>query len=160
MPKSKKPAGGRPAKNFEPRYGAKKSAAAPGGRPSTPGSRSPKHRGFRVEEPAAPGKSRWTNEDRDARGERESRRGVAGDRPARSGYSRDDRTDRPRYDRDARPARSNDRGNDRSDRFSRDDRPARSSDRFERSDRPRYDRDDRRPARTPHSNASESANAS
>jgi hypothetical protein len=25
MPKSKKPAGGRPAKNFEPRYGAKTS---------------------------------------------------------------------------------------------------------------------------------------
>jgi hypothetical protein len=43
MPKNKKPAGGRPAKNFEPRFGAKKS-----GGPSA-GSRSPGHRGFRAE---------------------------------------------------------------------------------------------------------------
>ncbi len=70
MPKSKKPAGGRPAKNFEPRYGAKTSyqdrkrrpegeAAARG--PQKPGSKSPGHRGYRADAPEAPAKKRWTS---------------------------------------------------------------------------------------------------
>ena len=43
MPKNKKPAGGRPAKNFEPGY-ARKSGGPAG---TTTGSRSPGHRGYR-----------------------------------------------------------------------------------------------------------------
>ena len=49
MPKSKKPAGGRPAKNFEPRYGAKTSfqdrkrrpGDASAGKPGSNGDRAP-----------------------------------------------------------------------------------------------------------------------
>jgi len=139
MPKNKKPAGGRPAKNFEPRYGAKKS-----GGPAA-GSRSPGHRGYRPESTDAPSKNRWSADDRDARGERDSRRGGAA-RPPRAG----ERTERPRYDRDDCPARGGYSRDERparsSDRFSRDDRPARGD--YNRDDRPaRFDRDDRRPPR-------------
>jgi superfamily II DNA/RNA helicase len=143
MPKSKKPAGGRPAKNFEPRYGAKTSFQDRKRRPgeasaSTVGSKSPKHRGYRAEETtdAAP-KRRWSAQERagrdEARGIRTHNAGGArrDDRPARS-YD-----DRPARSYDNRPARSN------------DDRPARSySDRPARSysDRPARSYDDR-PAR-------------
>ena len=106
MPKNKKPAGGRPAKNFEPRYGAKKS-----GGPSA-GSRSPGHRGFRAEPAEAPRKNRWNSEDRDARrsapaGERPAYgdRAPRGDRNERPAYNRGERSERPSYgDRTDRPA--------------------------------------------------------
>ena len=55
MPKSKKPAGGRPAKNFEPRYGDKpayqdRKRHGDGASASKPGSKSPSHRGYRAAE--------------------------------------------------------------------------------------------------------------
>jgi superfamily II DNA/RNA helicase len=156
MPKSKKPAGGRPAKNFEPRYGEKKTSfhdrARTGGQ--KPGSKSPNHRGYRPVEEAAPAgsgasksggpKTRWTATQRAGRDEaRGIRTHAQGDRPARS-Y--DDRPAR----RDDRPARSyDDRPARRDDRPARsfDDRAARSGDRSARSgERPARSYDDR-PAR-------------
>src|SRR6478735_4202296 len=158
MPKSKKPAGGRPAKNFEPRYGAKTSyqdrkrrpegeAAARG--PQKPGSKSPGHRGYRADAPEAPAKKRWNASDRAGRDEsRGIRTHSASDRPARSYDNRPPRSndDRPARSYDNRPPRSN---NDRPARTydnrpprSNDARPARSYD-----DRPRRDHNDR-PARS------------
>lgn len=165
MPKNKKPAGGRPAKNFEPRYGAKKT-----GGPSA-GSRSPGHRGFRAESTEAPRKNRWNSEDRDARrsapaGERPAYgdRAPRGDRNERPAYNRGerserpsygDRTERPRYERSERPAYGDraPRGDrpsygDRNERpaYNRGERPAfnRGGDRpayGDRTERPRFDRD-------------------
>ncbi|MDZ5146216.1 DEAD/DEAH box helicase [Microbacterium testaceum] len=168
MPKNKKPAGGRAAKNFEPRYGAKTSfqdrKRRPGAEgPAKPGSKSPNHRGYRPEAEAAPDKGRWNAADRAGRAEARSIRSSArDDRPARSFDRNDrparsfDRDERPRRDAGDRPARSFDR-NDRPARsFDRNDRPARSFDRndrparsFERDDRPArsFDRNDR-PARS------------
>ncbi|MDF9809782.1 superfamily II DNA/RNA helicase [Aurantimicrobium minutum] len=154
MPKNKKPAGGRPAKNFEPRYGAKKS-----GGPSA-GSRSPGHRGYRPESEEAPRKNRWSNEDRDARrgapaGERSSYgdRAPRGDRNERPAYNRGerserpsygDRTERPRYERSERPAYGDraPRG-ERPSYGDRNERPAYN--RGERNDRPAYNRGGDRP---------------
>ena len=155
MPKNKKPAGGRPAKNFEPRYGAKKT-----GGPSA-GSRSPGHRGFRPEPAEAPRKNRWNSEDRDARraapaGERPSYgdRAPRGDRNERPAYNRGerserpsygDRTERPRYERSERPAYGDraPRG-DRPSYGDRNERPAYN--RGERSERPAFNRGGDRPA--------------
>ncbi|MDH6207583.1 DEAD/DEAH box helicase [Aurantimicrobium minutum] len=155
MPKNKKPAGGRPAKNFEPRYGAKKT-----GGPSA-GSRSPGHRGFRAEPAEAPRKNRWNSEDRDARrsapaGERPAYgdRAPRGDRNERPAYNRGerserpsygDRTERPRYERSERPAYGDraPRG-DRPSYGDRNERPAYN--RGERSERPAYNRGGDRPA--------------
>ena len=120
MPKNKKPAGGRPAKNFEPRFGAKKS-----GGPSA-GSRSPGHRGYRPESTEAPRKNRWTNEDRDARRGADARRGGSA---ARGPVA--ERSERPRYDRNERPAYG--------ERSARTERPAYG----ERNERPRYERSER-----------------
>ena len=174
MPKNKKPAGGRAAKNFEPRYGAKTSfqdrKRRPGAEgPAKPGSKSPNHRGYRPEAEAAPDKRRWNASDRAGRDQaRDIRSSARDDRPARS-FDRDerprrsfedrparsfDRDERPRRDAGDRPARSFDR-NDRPARsFDRDDRPARSFDRnerparsFDRDERPRRDAGDR-PARS------------
>ncbi len=100
MPKSKKPAGGRPAKNFEPRYGEKKTSFqdrkhrtdAPRAGASKPGSKSPGHRGYRPEA-EAPTKRRWTAQERAGRDE------ARGIRNHPTG-------DRPRFDRDARPERA------------------------------------------------------
>jgi superfamily II DNA/RNA helicase len=135
MPKSKKPAGGRPAKNYDPSR-APKSAGV------SAGSRSPKHRGYRPEETAEAPKRRWSADERAAkagvRGEKPARaeRGTRDERPARDDRPvRAERTDRPRFERSERPARRDDR----------DDRPARRDDRDERPAR-RTDRDDR-PAR-------------
>jgi superfamily II DNA/RNA helicase len=145
MPKNKKPAGGRPAKNFEPRYGAKTSYQERKHRPTDaaakPGSKSPGHRGYRPPtDGAAEPKRRWTAQEKAGRDSyrplhgslaRSAERGAGGQaRPVRS-HGRDDR---PARSYDDRPARSYD------DRPRRDDRPARSYD-----DRPR--RDDR-PARS------------
>ncbi|MEZ3158563.1 DEAD/DEAH box helicase [Microbacterium sp. BWR-S6Y] len=170
MPKNKKPAGGRAAKNFEPRYGAKTSfqdrKRRPGAEgPAKPGSKSPNHRGYRPEAEAAPDKRRWNASDRAGRDQaRDIRSSARDDRPARS-FDRDerprrsfedrparsfDRDERPRRDAGDRPARSFDR-NDRPARsFDRNDRPARSFDRtdrparsFDRDERPRRDAGDR-----------------
>jgi superfamily II DNA/RNA helicase len=150
VPKNKKPAGGRPAKNFEPRYGAKTSfqdrkrrtdASAPDrAGASKPGSKSPSHRGYRAEPAETPAKRRWTAQ------EKAGREQAHGIRNQASGASTRGHGDRPRFDRDDRPARSFD------DRPRRDfgDRPARSFD-----DRPRRDAGERptrsysdRPARS------------
>lgn len=173
MPKNKKPAGGRPAKNFDPAYakGGSKGGPARAGS-SKPGSRSEGHRGYRPEPTDGPRKVRWSADERVAagrtahRGDRDGRdAGPSSERPARS-YDRNDRPARS-FDRNDRPARSYDRDDraprtgDRNDRptrsYDRDDRAPRSYDRNDRNDRaPRtgdrtdrparsYDRDDRAP---------------
>jgi len=166
MPKSKKPAGGRPAKNFEPRYGEKKTPfhdRTRTGSGQKPGSKSPSHRGYRPAEEgsAATGapKTRWTATQRAGRDEaRGIRTHSQGDRPARSYDDRPARsTDRPSrsYGND-RPQRSNgerparrEYGDDRPVR-SYDDRPARSTDRPARShdDRPARPYSNDRPQRS------------
>ena len=152
MPKNKKPAGGRPAKNFDPSYarGGRKGGPARSGS-AKPGSRSVGHRGYRSEESDAPRKERWSRDERVAAGRTPHRalREGRDDRPQR------DQSERParRFDRDDRAPRSFDRNDrsdrsDRSDRGARSDRDPRSYDRSDRSDRPArsYDRGDR-PAR-------------
>ncbi|MFT4212484.1 MAG: DEAD/DEAH box helicase [Microbacterium sp.] len=160
MPKSKKPAGGRAAKNFEPRYGAKTSFQDRKRRPGeasagTAGSKSPNHRGHRPAEAEAPAKRRWTAQEKagreEARGIRSQARtsGARTDRPSRSYDDRPARPfdSRPGRSTDSRPARQYD---DRPARRTSGDRPARSyDDRPTRSydDRPARSFDDR-PART------------
>ena len=149
MPKNKKPAGGRAAKNFEPRYGAKSSYQDRKRRPGESsagqtGSRSAGHRGHRPEEATdASPKRRWNAQERAGRAEaRAIRTHSHDDRPSRSQGDRPARSydDRPR--RDDRPARSYE------DRPRRDDRPARSyEDRPRRDDRPARSQGDR-PARS------------
>ncbi|MCR2762635.1 DEAD/DEAH box helicase [Microbacterium sp. zg.B48] len=169
MPKSKKPAGGRPAKNFEPRYGEKKTPfheRARGGSAQKPGSKSVTHRGYRAAEEGAPSnaprtagprtgaaksgapKTRWTATQRAGRDEaRGARVPSHGDRPVRSfddrpARSGDDRPARRDYNSD-RPTRR-DYSNDRPAR-SGDDRPAR---RDINSDRPARPYGNDRPARS------------
>ncbi len=140
MPKSKKPAGGRP--NFEPRYGEKKTPfheRTRSGGGQKPGSKSPSHRGYRATEEGASGapKTRWTATQRAGRDEaRGIRTHSQGDRPARS-YD-----DRPQRSNDDRPARR-EYGNDRPAR-SFDDRPKREYS----SDRPARPYSNDRPARS------------
>ncbi len=164
MPKNKKPAGGRPAKNFDPSYarGGSKGGPARSGS-SKPGSRSAGHRGYRPEEAEAPRKARWSSDERVASGRsphravRESRDDRA-PREARNEGERGARRFGPRRPRAAArstattaarprrpPARSYDR-DDRAPRRDRDDRPARP---HYREDRPArsFDRDDRAPRR-------------
>ncbi|WP_217178606.1 DEAD/DEAH box helicase [Streptomyces sp. AC495_CC817] len=168
MPKNKKPRGGRPSANFEPRYGAKKTSFHDRHRPAgardgtrderggradagdrrtasagfdrRPGSRSPGHRGFRAEQEGGAPKQRWNAQERAGRDEARSIRNRAESGRREAPHHRDER---PRYaDRGAERPRF-----ERDDRPRRDDRDARGS-RFERDDRPR--RDDRfgeRPAR-------------
>ncbi|PKI91245.1 RNA helicase [Actinomycetales bacterium SN12] len=173
MPKNGKPKGGRPARNFEPRYaksGPSFHERHSGGRPSRdgdrrtdagehrsfssdaradrrPGSVSPKHRGYRPAdaEGSAP-KGRWSDTQRAGRDEARSIRNRAESGRREAPHHRGERDDR----RDGR-------GFDRNDRFGRDARPARD-DRFARDARPargdrggyerrdRFDRD-ARPAR-------------
>ena len=149
MPKNKKPAGGRPARNFDP-Y-AKNSRT---GTAQKPGARSAGHRGYRPDEAEGQRKARWTRDERVAggrtphRGDREDReRREQGAAPAR-GPQRDDRPAR-RFDRDERPARRFEDRDDRAPRrFDRDDRaPRRFEDRGERPARRFEDRDDRAPRR-------------
>ncbi|MDL5487014.1 DEAD/DEAH box helicase [Microbacterium wangruii] len=164
MPKSKKPAGGRPAKNFEPRYGAKTSFQDRKRRPGeastgTTGSKSPSHRGYRAPEQttdAAP-KRRWTAQEKVGRDASRSIRSHSEERPRRSFDDRPARSfdDRPARSAGDRPQRDGYRGaqGDRparsyGDRPQRDDRPARSyDDRPKRSYGDRPQRDDR-PARS------------
>jgi superfamily II DNA/RNA helicase len=166
MPKNKKPAGGRPAQNFDPRRGAKpnyqdakrRGDARPATGADKPGSRSPGHRGYRPEADEAPAKRRWTAQEKAGRDEarairsrgdaprRDDRPGSAERAPRRDdraprSYDRDDRAPR----RDDRAPRSYDGGAERPRRDARDQRP-RS---YDRNDRPSgsYDRNDR-PARS------------
>lgn len=113
MPKSKKPAGGRPAKNFDPRRGAKKGGSFQDRKrrpaetgPSKPGSKSPKHRGYRVEEDAP--KRRWSAAEKAGR---DGARGIS-----KSG--RDNRS----FDRDDRAPRDERRGGERGYARNNDDR--------------------------------------
>ncbi|GAA2035083.1 hypothetical protein GCM10009819_19380 [Agromyces tropicus] len=136
MPKNRKPAGGRVARDFDPaRQGARRTPGR-GGSTQKPGSRSPKHRGHRPEDAESAKAPRWTREERVAKGRTEHR----ADRPGRDDRraERDDRGPR-RFDRDERAPR----------RFDRDDRAPRRDDRFDRGDRGdrRFDRDDRAPRR-------------
>ncbi|WP_279365400.1 DEAD/DEAH box helicase [Microbacterium testaceum] len=164
MPKNKKPAGGRAAKNFEPRYGAKTSFQDRKRRPGTeapakPGSKSPSHRGYRPEAEATADKGRWNAADRAGRTEARSiRTSARDDRPARSFDDRParsfDRDERSRRDAGERSARSFDRSDRPARSFDRNERPARSFDdrparSFDRNDRPArsFDRSDR-PARS------------
>lgn len=114
MPKNKKPAGGRAAKNFDPRYNPKYRAksddsAAGGGkrRPGEsstgkPGSRSAGHRGHRTEpgEGAAP-ERRWSAQEKVGRDEARAIRSHAkDDRPGAQRPRPDSgREDRPRTSR-------------------------------------------------------------
>ena len=176
MPKNNRPAGGRPAKNYEPR-GKQTSFQDAKRRPGTssagkPGSASAKHRGYRpVEEGAPAEKRRWSAQEKagrnESRGIRDTARAAHRDeRPARSFDDRPARSfdDRPRRDFGDRPARSFDDRPRRDfsdrparsfdDRPRRDDRSARSfDDRPRRDDRPARSFDDRprrddRPARS------------
>ncbi|MGO4689605.1 DEAD/DEAH box helicase [Glaciibacter sp. 2TAF33] len=139
MPKSKKPAVGRAAKNFDPA----KSGPSKGG---PRGSKSPNHRGFRADE-GAPKKQRWNADERATRaasrpaGERTERPSY-GERTERPAYNdRPARTERPAYGaRTERPSYG-----DRPDRGARTERPS-YGDRAPRTDRPAYNND--RPART------------
>ncbi|MBA8814984.1 superfamily II DNA/RNA helicase [Microbacterium halimionae] len=161
MPQNKKPAGTRPAKNFDPKYAPKTSYQDRKRRPDAvgatkPGSKSPSHRGYRAQsEDTAPTKRRWNADERAAReGTRPAREAGSYDRPRRSfdqdaaprrgaserssgGPRRDfaprqDRSDRPRRDFNDRP------------RQDRDDRPHQGfAPRRDFNDRPRQDRDDR-----------------
>jgi len=150
MPKNKKPAGGRPAQNFDPRYAKKKPGGPFRGNDGARGPRRDETVGYRAERPARDGERR------------------SFDRPARDGERpRYDRSERPGFDRGARPARDGERrsfdrpardggrpsfNRDERPRFDRDARPARDGERrsFDRpardGDRPRFDRD-ARPAR-------------
>ncbi len=166
MPKSKKPAVGRAAKNFDPNH----SGGARGGAPKS-GSKSPSHRGFRADE-GAPKKQRWNADERASRASSRptgDRPAYGNERPAAAGRTerpayndRAPRTDRPAYNNDRpsygdraprtdRPAYNNDRPS-YGDRAPRTDRPAYNNDRpsygdrAPRSDRPAYNSD--RPART------------
>ncbi|MBN9630340.1 MAG: DEAD/DEAH box helicase [Actinobacteria bacterium] len=117
------------------------------------GSRSPKHRGYRDEAPAAGKKARWTTEDRAARG-----RDTFGTRDnARGGSERGGsagRTERPNWEPRGKDARRTEREWDNRSRAGRrdddrprrdyDDRPRRQfDDRGDRADRPRRDFDER-----------------
>ncbi len=171
MPKSKKPAGGRP--NYEPRYGEKKTSfhdrkhrPADGGSrvaaPAKAGSRSPGHRGHRPAEQDAPDKRRWTAQERagrdEARGIRTHSQGArsarsSDDRPARANSDRSGayRSQERRSDTPARDANASRSNRDRPEygTNSRAERPGRSfNDRPARpySDRPARSYDDR-PAR-------------
>ena len=148
VPKNKKPAGGRPAKNFDPSYAKGGRKGGPGARHGStsqkPGSRSPGHRGHRPEE-EAPRKERWSREERVSTG-RTPHRALRDGRPVRDERpARDDRAPR-RFDRDDRSPRRSDRDDRAPRRFDRDERPARSYDRDDRAPR-RSDRDERAPRR-------------
>ena len=145
MPK-KKPVGGRPAKNYDPNYAAKRPAGKPG-------SRSEGHRGFRAADPNAPKKARWNADERAAkhagRYSDEPRAKRSDDDRAPRSFDRDDRA--PRRDNDAprsfnRDDRAPRRDNDGPRRFDRDDRAPRSFNRDDRAPRS-FNRDDRAPRR-------------
>ncbi|WJL97149.1 DEAD/DEAH box helicase [Microbacterium sp. ET2] len=173
-PKNKKPAGGRPARNYDPRYAAGSSyqdrkrrpadGAGAGGAGAKAGSRSPGHRGYRANDGAADSragasrewvareasepKRRWSAQEKAGRDEARAIRSQA--RGDRGSYARqgDDRPAR-RFEGGERPQRrfEDDRPQRRfEDRAPRrgDDRPAR---RFEGGERPQRRFEDDRPQR-------------
>jgi superfamily II DNA/RNA helicase len=137
VPKNKKPQGGRAARNFEPRYGAKKtsfhdrhhgapardgarderggradagdrrSAPAAGGYDRRPGSRSAGHRGYRPAE-AETGAPKQRWSASERAG-RDEARSIRNRAESGRREAPHNRDERPRYDRDERP-RYNDRG--------------------------------------------------
>ncbi|MGO4536444.1 DEAD/DEAH box helicase [Leifsonia sp. 2MCAF36] len=113
----------------------RRSQPSRGGAPKS-GSRSPKHRGYRAEEPADGKKARWTTEDRAARG-----RSAFGTRDDSAGTRRGaaPRGERPNWEPRGKDARRTER--EWEDRSQRQERPRRSSD--DRADRPRRDADER-----------------
>lgn len=155
MPKNKKPQGGRPSRNFEPRYGANKTsfhdrhAGRPEGgrsdagaqrsassRPSStsdrgadrrPGSKSATHRGYRPAEAdgGAP-KRRWSDQERAGRDEA---RGIRGRAESGRRETPHHQGERPRTDgrrfNDDRPRFNSDRGAERP-RYN-DERPRRDA---------------------------------
>ena len=150
--------GYKPAKNYEPGRG--KSA-------SKPGSKSPKHRGYKPEV-EAPKKARWNADDRATRAARTDRtdrtdrtaradrtdRFAQADRPERADRARTGRSERPSRDRDMRPARGDRPSYDREARPARGDRPdwaprAERAGQNSRSRRenPRHERVERRTSR-------------
>ncbi|NYF18284.1 superfamily II DNA/RNA helicase [Microbacterium sp. AK009] len=162
-PKNKKPAGGRPARNYDPRYAAGSSyqdrkrrpadGAGAGGSGAKAGSRSPGHRGYRANDGAVDGRHggsrEWVAREASEPKRRWSAQEKAGRDEARAIRSQA-RGDRGAYGRqgDDRPARRHE-GGDRPRRF--EDRPARGGDdrsprRFEGGDRPQRPFQDR-PAR-------------
>jgi superfamily II DNA/RNA helicase len=118
----------------------RRSQPSRGGAPKG-GSRSPKHRGYRAEEPATGKKARWSAEDRAARG-----RAVYGSRDESAGAGRS-RGERPNWEPRGKDARRTERvWEDRAPRQERprrenDDRPRRSYE--DRAERPRREYDDR-----------------
>ncbi len=168
MPKNHKPKGGRPARNFEPRFGAKKtsfhdrhhgaasrdgerggrtdagerrSSSTAAGADRRPGSRSAGHRGYRPAEAetGAP-KQRWTAQERAGRDEARGIRNRAESGRREAPHHRDER---PRTASGSDRPRYTDRpatGSARrfDDRPRRDDRG--SGDRARQDERPRYDR--------------------
>ncbi|NYD53787.1 DEAD/DEAH box helicase [Microbacterium pseudoresistens] len=122
-----------------------------------PGSRSPKHRGYRPADDAP--KRRWSAQEKAGRDEARGIRGRAESGRVDAPHRRDDRfgredrrTERPRFDRDRRDDRTRFERDDRRSgadrraerpRFERDDRARQDRPRYERDDRARFDRDDR-----------------
>ena len=168
MPKNGKPKGGRPARNFEPRYAKKTSFHdrhndgrpsrsdagddRAGYRPAGPGNKSPKHRGYRPEAESGAPKRRWTEQERAGRDEARSIRGRAESGRREAPHHRDERgasgerrfTGGERRFDGERPRYNSDRGGERP-RYN-DDRPRRDGDRpsYTRgggADRPRYSND-------------------
>ncbi|MET0887463.1 MAG: ATP-dependent helicase, partial [Mycetocola sp.] len=144
MPKNKKPAGGRPAKNFEPGY-ARKSGGPAG---SAPGSRSAGHRGYRPVEGDAPKKARWNADERAARRHSDEPREQRAPRDERYDAPSARNTERPSYTRGERAPRSTDRpAYNRGE--NRTERPAynRGENRPDRAERPAYNRGENRTER-------------
>ncbi|MBX9472271.1 DEAD/DEAH box helicase [Microcella sp.] len=114
------------------------STSGGGARASAPGSRSPKHRGYRPEDADAPAKkARWSRDER-------VDRGHAPERARPESASRDERA--PRDDRYGRPQRD-----DRAGRPQRDDRAPRAQ--YDLSARPQRDDRSGRPQRDDRSGA-------
>jgi superfamily II DNA/RNA helicase len=172
MPKNKKPRGGRPAANFEPRYGAKKtsfhdrhagardgarpergafradegerrSAPAAGGFDRRPGSRSAGHRGYRpAEAESGAPKQRWSAQERAGRDEARSIRNRAESGRREAPHHRDER---PRFDERSERPRYNDRPTT-GRRFDERSRPSAGSGApYRGAERPRFERDGQRP---------------
>ncbi|WOF22685.1 DEAD/DEAH box helicase [Microbacterium betulae] len=158
MPKNKKPAGGRPAQNFDPRYAKKRTGGPFRGNDS--GSRGPRRdeagRPARADDRSGGPRREGGYERREGgyagprresagsgRFDRDDRRPARDDRAGRPAFNRDDRGGRPPYNRDdRRPAR------DDRPAYNRDDRAGRPAfNRDDRGGRPAFNRDDRRPAR-------------
>ncbi|MFB7249107.1 DEAD/DEAH box helicase [Microbacterium sp. NPDC056234] len=155
MPKNHKPKGGRPARNFEPRYAKKtpfhdrhndgRPPRADAGddrsssRPAGPGHKSPKHRGYRPDAASGAPKRRWTEQERAGRDEARSIRGRAESGRREAPHHRDERggsTERPRFTGGER------RFDGERPRYNRDggaERPRFNNDRG--GERPRYNRE-------------------